>query len=81
MVLGMGTRRIVWMVGDTPGAELIEAARSVFDALGVAPVEHERGRIGWHEWLETGESVAPEPGVVSIAVEYPKDTSCQPVSL
>jgi 3-isopropylmalate dehydrogenase len=49
--------RIAWLAGDGPGAELVEAARRVFDALAPGPARHETGSIGWTEWLEHGECV------------------------
>jgi 3-isopropylmalate dehydrogenase len=53
----MHRRRIAWLQGDAPGAELVAAARRVFDVLAPGLAEHEVASIGWEAWLEQGESV------------------------
>ncbi|HUI11720.1 MAG TPA: isocitrate/isopropylmalate family dehydrogenase [Bacteroidota bacterium] len=51
----MSTYRIAWLPGDGIGKEVMEAARIVLDATGVA-AEYLNGDIGWEFWRSEGDA-------------------------
>ncbi|MDP6530218.1 MAG: isocitrate/isopropylmalate dehydrogenase family protein [Gemmatimonadota bacterium] len=50
----MAKHRIAWLPGDGIGVEVMDAARTVLDAVGF-DAEYEHGDIGWEFWKSEGD--------------------------